>query len=322
MKKILSIMAMAAVSAMAISASRVGPVSTYGELKANGSKLSGSCPQYANEAVQVKGMSLFWSSAADSATAFYTEKAVNLMVKDMGIEVLRFAMGVSNQFDKGRGYITGGEDLQKAYLKNVVNAAIDNDIYVIIDWHIESSTGYTDDAVKFFEYAAETYGEYNNVIFEVWNEPTGGWSEVKSHADRVISAIRKHSDNLILIGSTGWSSNPAECAGSFSDKNYGCTLHFYAATHPADGDKAQSAKSAMSKGVPVFATEWGTVSADGNGGANQTESAKWISWMDQNKISWANWSASAVNEGSAAFNKINLDNGLSYSTSGTWLRAG
>lgn len=320
MKKILSIMAMAAVSAMAISASRVGPVSTYGELKANGSKLSGSCPQYQNEAVQVKGMSLFWSSAADSATAFYTEKAVNLMVKDMGIEVLRFAMGVSNQFDKGRGYITGGEDLQKAYLKNVVNAAIDNDIYVIIDWHIESATGYTDDAVKFFEYAAQTYGEYNNVIFEVWNEPTGGWSEVKSHADRVISAIRKHSDNLILIGSTGWSSNPAECAGSFNDPNYGCTLHFYAATHPANGDKAQSAASAMSKGVPVFATEWGTVSADGNGGANQGESEKWISWMDQNKISWANWSASAVNEGSAAFNKINLDNGLSYSTSGNMVK--
>jgi endoglucanase len=320
MKKILSIMAVAAVSAMAISANRVGPVSTYGELKANGSKLSGSCPQYQNEAVQVKGMSLFWSSAADSATAFYTEKAVNLMVKDMGIEVLRFAMGVSNSFDKGRGYITGGEDLQKAYLKNVVNAAIENDIYVIIDWHIESSTGYTDDAVKFFDYAAETYGEYNNVIFEVWNEPTGGWSEVKSHADRVISAIRKHSDNLILIGSTGWSSNPAECAGSFTDSNYGCTLHFYAATHPANGDKAQSAASAMSKGVPVFATEWGTVSADGNGGANQGESEKWISWMDQNKISWANWSASAVNEGSAAFNKINLDNGLSYSTSGNMVK--
>ena len=313
-------MMLAAVSAMAISASRIGPVSTYGELKANGSKLSGSCPDYANQAVQVKGMSLFWSSGADSSTAFYTEKAVNLMVKDMGIEVIRFAMGVSNDFDKGRGYITGGEDLQKAYLKNVVNAAIDNDIYVIIDWHIESSTGYTDQAVKFFEYAAQTYGSYNNVIFEIWNEPTGGWSEVKSHADRVIPAIRKYSDNLILIGSTSWSSNPSECAGSFTDSNYGCTLHFYAATHAANGDKSQSAENAMGKNVPVFVTEWGTVSADGNGGANQSASQAWIDWMNQKKISWANWSASAVNEGSAAFNKINLDNGLSYSTSGNMVK--
>ncbi len=320
MKKILLTMMLAAVSAMALSASRVGPVSTYGQLNANGGKLSGSCPEYKDKTVQVKGMSLFWSSGADSSTAFYTEKAVNLMVKDMGIEVIRFAMGVKNDFDKGRGYITGGEDLQKAYLKNVVSAAIDNDIYVIIDWHIESAEGYTSDAVKFFEYAAKEYGDYNNVIFEVWNEPTGGWDAVKNHANQVIPAIRKYSDNLILIGSTSWSSNPAECAGSFTDSNYGCTMHFYAATHAANGDKAQSSETAMSKGVPVFVSEWGTVSADGNGGANQSASQAWIDWMNQKGISWANWSASGVNEGSAAFNKINIDAGLSFSASGNMVK--
>jgi len=325
MKKILATMMLAAVSAMAISASRVGPVSTYGELKANGGKLSGTCPQYQNSAVQVKGMSLFWSSAADSATAFYTEKAVNLMVKDMGIEVIRFAMGVSNDFDKGRGYITGGEDLQKAYLKNVVNAAIDNDIYVIIDWHIESGNGYTSDAVKFFEYAAQQYGEYNNVIFEVWNEPKDGASmgTVASHANTVINAIRKYSDNLVLVGSPEWSSHPEQCAtGGISDskKNFACTLHFYADSHSASGDYSSRANQAMSNNVPVFASEWGTVNANGNGGANQSASQAWIDWMNQNKVSWANWSASGVNEGSAAFNKINIDAGLSYSASGSMVK--
>ena len=62
MKKFLLTTLLAAASAMAVTASRIGPVSTYGELKANGGKLSGSCPEYANKAVQVKGMSLFWSS--------------------------------------------------------------------------------------------------------------------------------------------------------------------------------------------------------------------------------------------------------------------
>ena len=327
MKKILAIMSLAAVSAMAISASRLGPVSTYGELKANGSKLSGSCPDYADKAVQVKGMSLFWSSAADSATVFYNESAINLMVKEMNIEVIRFAMGVKNdEFDKGRGYLTGGEDLQKAMLMNVVNAAIDNDIYVIIDWHIESGNGYTSDAVKFFEFAAQKYGSYNNVIFEVWNEPKDGASmgTVASHANSVISAIRKYSDNLVLVGSPEWSSHPEQCAEAGiqdSKNNYGCTLHFYAATHQV-GDYGYNSRAAdaLSNNVPVFATEWGTVSADGNGGANQGESEKWINWMNENKISWANWSASAVNEGSAAFNKLNIDNGLSYSTSGQMVK--
>ena len=219
MKKVLAILGLAAVSAMAISASRVGPVSTYGELKANGGKLSGTCPQYQNSAVQVKGMSLFWSSGADSSTVFYSEKAVNAMVKQMNIEVIRFAMGVTQEKfqDQGRGYLSSeqGAILQKGYLKNVVNAAIDNDIYVIIDWHIESANGNTSEAAKFFEYAAKEYGSYNNVIFEVWNEPVGAdMGTVASHANTVIAAIRKYSDNLVLVGSPEWSSHPEQCAST------------------------------------------------------------------------------------------------------------
>lgn len=329
MKKVLAILGLAAVSAMAISASRVGPVSTYGELKANGGKLSGSCPDYSSKAVQVKGMSLFWSSGADSSTVFYSEKAVNLMVKEMNIEVIRFAMGVTKEKfeDQGRGYLSSeqGQTLQKSYLKNVVNAAIDNDIYVIIDWHIESANGNTSEAVKFFEYAAQEYGSYNNVIFEVWNEPVGAdMGTVASHANSVIAAIRKYSDNLVLVGSPEWSSHPEQCAQAGiqdSKKNFGCTLHFYAATHQAgNGGYNDRAAQAMSKGVPVFATEWGTVSADGNGSPNQSASQAWINWMNDNHVSWANWSASAIKEQSAAFQNLAIDNGLTYKESGRMVK--
>ena len=328
MKKVFAFLMCAAVtSAMAVSASRVGPVSTYGELKANGGKLSGTCPEYSNKAVQVKGMSLFWSSGADSSTVFYSEKAVNAMVKQMNIEVIRFAMGVTQEKfqDQGRGYLSSaqGETLQKGYLKNVVNAAIDNDIYVIIDWHIESANGNTSEAVKFFEYAAKEYGEYNNVIFEVWNEPVGAdMGTVASHANSVIAAIRKHSDNLVLVGSPEWSSHPEQCAqAGINDKNYGCTLHFYAATHQTgNGGYNDRAAQAMSSGVPVFATEWGTVSADGNGSPNQSASQAWISWMNQNNVSWANWSASAIKEQSAAFQNLAIDNGLTFTNSGNMVK--
>ena len=57
MKKFLAIITLAAVSAaMAVVPGRVGPVSTYGKLVANGGKLSGSCPSYKDKTVQVKGM--------------------------------------------------------------------------------------------------------------------------------------------------------------------------------------------------------------------------------------------------------------------------
>jgi len=323
-------MCAAVTSAMAVSASRVGPVSTYGELKANGGKLSGTCPDYSQKAVQVKGMSLFWSSGADSSTVFYSEKAVNAMVKQMNIEVIRFAMGVTQEKfqDQGRGYLSSaqGETLQKGYLKNVVNAAIENDIYVIIDWHIESANGNTSEAVKFFEYAAKEYGSYNNVIFEVWNEPVGAdMGTVASHANSVIAAIRAAgSDNLVLVGSPEWSSHPEQCAQAGiqdSKKNFGCTLHFYAATHQVGNDGYNSrAAQAMSSGVPVFATEWGTVSADGNGSPNQGASEAWISWMNQNNVSWANWSASAIKEQSAAFQNLAIDNGLTFTNSGNMVK--
>ena len=321
MKKVLLSLALAATSVFAVSATRIGPVSTYGELKANNGQLVGSCPQYASTAVQVKGMSLFWSSGNTYATDFYSEKGINRMVDDMGIEVVRFALGAADEKfnSSGRSYTTGGEAFQKALLKAVVNAAIEKDIYVIIDWHIESSSGYTNDAVSFFEYAANEYGSYNNVIFEIWNEPTGDMGTVKNHADQVIPAIRKYSDNLILVGSPGWSSQPDACANagiSDTKKNYGCTLHFYAASHKMGGyDKA--AESAMSKGIPVFATEWGTVNANGDGGPDLGSSQSWVNWMSQKKISWTNWNASAMSETSAAFSNALFDNGFTYTASGS-----
>ena len=332
MKKVVATALLAAATtAMAASASRIGPVRTYGELKAakinNMGQLVGSCPSYASTPVQVKGMSLFWSSAADSSTVFYSEKAVNRMVSEMNIEVIRFAMGVTTEKfqDQGRGYLSSanGKTLQLGYLKNVVNAAIENDIYVIIDWHIESANGSTEGAKEFFEYAAKEYGSYNNVIFEVWNEPTGSMDAVKTHANTIIPIIRKYSDNLVLVGSPGWSSQPDACASAGiqdSKNNFACTLHFYAGSHKVGSGYDNAALTAMKAGVPVFASEWGTVNADGNGGAQRDPSQAWINWMNTNKVSWANWSASAINEGSAAFKNLAIDNGLTYTESGSMVK--
>ena len=324
MKKILITMMLAALAAFAVKPSRVGPVSTYGELKANGGKLSGSCPAYKDKAVQVRGMSLFWSSGADSSLVYYTAQAMGLMVKDMGIEVLRFALGVGDEkFDShGRSYTKGGKNDQKAMVSKLVRAAVENDIYIILDWHTEGANGYTSDAKEFFAWAAEEFGQTDNVIFEIWNEPDGtDMGSVKTHADAVIPVIRQHSDNLILVGSPGWSSQPDKCAtAGISDNNYGCTLHFYAATHSKDGGYASAAESAMGSGVPVFATEWGTVSADGKGTPNQSASQAWIDWMSQKGVSWANWSASAIAEQSAAFTTLTLNQGLKYSTSGNMVK--
>lgn len=336
MKKIIATTLLAAATAMAVVPGRVGPVSTYGKLMASGNKLVGSCPAYSSKAVQVKGMSLFWSSAEREASDFYSANALNLMVKDMKIEVIRFALGVdekdggSNESDNERFYMRKGENDQKARVKSMVYAAVQNDIYIIIDWHVETaSNAHTSEAVEFFTWAAKEFGQTNNVIFEVWNEPTSdaNMGSVASHANAVIKAIREAgSDNLVLVGSPNWSSRPNDCATAGiqdSKKNFACTLHFYAASHPnngGDGEYAKYAQSALDAGVPVFASEWGTVNAQGDGNPDTDQSGKWVNWMAQKGISWANWSASAKSETSAAFTTNIITNGLSYTNSGNWVK--
>lgn len=151
---------------------------------------------------------------------------------------------------------------------------------------------------------------------------------VTQHANAVIKAIRDAgSDNLILVGSPEWSSYPDQCASAQivdSKKNYGCTLHFYAATHKADGNSYDKRAGEALKNVPVFATEWGSVESTGRGNPDESASNAWISWMNSNHVSWAYWNASAVKENqqtSAIFENTSFDNGFTFSNSGNYIKS-
>ena len=316
---------------------RVGPVSQYGQLKAGKNSsgkggLYGSCEGVKDGSeVLVRGMSLYWSLKPE-AMEFWTEDGITTMVNDMNIEVVRAAMAVVNPYLDSyewngmvlKDYLHDS-DQQKSFVKMAVEAAIKNDIYVIIDWHLEDYNGYTSDAVKFFEYAAKEYGQYDNVIFEIWNEYKGGDMDVvKEHANQVIAAIRKYSDNLVLVGSPSWSVYPNVCATAAiqdSEKNYACTLHFFAATHVIGNALDAAAEQAISSGVPVFVSEWGTVYSDGTSGYNENSSKAWSAWMNQNNISWTAWNASKVDETSAAFTSSATKTSLQYTTSGSLVKS-
>ena len=316
-------------------ANRVGPVSQYGQLQAGKNsadkgQIYGACKGVADGAeVQVKGMSLYWSSGEAAATDYYSEAAIDNLVSSMNVQIVRFVMGISESWDNNRGYLSGGAERQKTYLNTVVNAAVKNDIYVIIDWHSHQAENQTSSAVEFFEWAAKTYGGYDNVIFEVYNEPIGSWGEgaassywptIKNYAESVIAAIRKHSDNLVVVGTPYYDQYPSVAiTNAINDKNVAYTFHYYAASH-STGTEGANAVRAMNGGLSVFVTEWGTGTADGAGSVNQGVNDSWQKWMDDNKLSWANWSASHIGEGSAAFVGGSSATNFVYSTSGNLVK--
>ncbi|MBQ5319991.1 MAG: glycoside hydrolase family 5 protein [Oscillospiraceae bacterium] len=269
------------------------PVAYYGEIIADGNKLVG---KNTGEPVRVTGMSFFWSNWSQK---YYTADYVDYLVDDYNCEVVRCSYGIQ---DNGVPY----DDTCEPLIEDVINQAIERGVYVIIDWHSHGAHNNPDEAVAYFEQLAEKYGSYDNVIFEIYNEPTQvSWETVKAYAEIVIPAIRKHSDNLVIVGSPTWSQDVVSAAGNpVEGENIAYTLHFYAGTHKQwlrdNGDKALAA------GIPLFVTEWGSVNADGNGNIDKASTEEWFAWMDKNNISSCNWSVNDKDETSSIFKKDSI----------------
>ena len=118
-------------------------------------------------------------------------------------------------------------------MRNVIEACIKENVYVIIDWHDHNL--HEKEAIEFFSRMAADYGNNPHVIYEIFNEPDyETWPEVKSYSEKVIAAIReKDPDNIILLGTPRWDQDihlaAADPVRGFSNLMY--TMHFYAGTH-------------------------------------------------------------------------------------------
>ena len=67
---------------------------------------------------------------------------------------------------------------------------------------------YKADALAFFDEMSAKYADYDNVIYEICNEPNGGtsWDQIKNYANEVIPVIQKNNpDAVIVVGTPNWS---------------------------------------------------------------------------------------------------------------------
>lgn len=275
------------------------PVSAHGKLKISGTDIvdeNGS-------PYQLKGCSthgLTWYPEYVNYESFKTLR------DEWGANLVRLAMYTDT--GDSYGYCSGGD---KDYIKGLVNtgvdAATDLGMYVIIDWHILNDCDpntHIDEAKEFFGEMSEKYADYDNVIFEICNEPNGGttWEQVKSYAEEVIPVIRENTDAIIIVGTPTWSqdvdiasANPVE---GYDNIMY--AVHFYAATHK--DNIRNKVQTALDSGIPVFVSEFSICDASGNGNIDYDEADKWFDMIYDNNLSYAAWSLSNKEETSALIN--------------------
>ena len=240
-----------------------------------------------NQPICLAGNSFFWSNDNWGGEKFYTPEVVSWLKIDWNTKIVRASMGVE---DPG-GYLDN-KISNKNRVKTIVNAAINEGIYVIIDWHSHHAEDYTNEAVLFFKEMATIYGEYDNIIYEIYNEPLDiSWSEIiKPYAIEVISMIRSiDPNNIIVVGTPEWSQRDDLAAADPIEgySNIAYTLHFYTIYHHQW--LRDRASAALDDGIAIFITEWGSI------GYTQidSEANKWMNWCFANKISHVNW---AVND--------------------------
>ncbi|RED92020.1 putative secreted protein (Por secretion system target) [Marinoscillum furvescens DSM 4134] len=284
-------------------------VDRHGALSVQGAKIVDECGRDA----QLKGPSFFHHTW--EGTEFWNANAVGWLASDWKAEVVRAAMAADP-------HVTGSYpddptgSLNK--VRAVVDGAIQHGIYVIIDFHAHAMQQST--AEQFFSTMAQEYGSYPNVIYEIYNEPTGSswtnldqtWADLKNYSRNLIATIRQYDpDNLIIVPTPFYDQFVHQAADDPLTTdingnpvgNIAYTLHIYADAHRFDGQHGDWAKYALSKGLPMFVTESGATGTQYNeprstgiNAPNYTEWNKWENWWDANGIGFCKWSLSTKDE--------------------------
>lgn len=275
-------------------------VKEYGQLSVKGTQLVDKD----GKPVMLRGMSFGWHSFWPR---FYNAGAVKWLKDDWHANVVRAAMGIETG-SKGLTYKENPADA-KAKIRDVVDGAINEDIYVIIDWHSHNIN--LKEAMAFFDEMSKTYGKHPNVIYEIFNEPDEeSWADVKAYSEAVIKVIRKNDpDNIILVGCPHWDQDinlpAADPIKGYNNLMY--TVHFYAATHKQE--LRDRTDAALQKGLPIFISECAGMEATGDGPLNVEEWERWISWMEARGLSWITWSVSDKDETCSVLQKSAASDG-------------
>ena len=303
-------------------------VDAHGKLHVDGTKIKDEC----NRDVQLRGMSFFWHQWNNSH-AYMNESVITHLKNDWKVQVVRIPIGgrsgdpctsfgdqtVTPAFNaslkaQGRGCddaILGKTGRQWGYevAARSIRAAVSAGVYVIIDWHTHDLD--VNRARSFFNQLSAEFGDVPNLIYQIYMEQKNtDWPALKAYSRDIIATIRANDpDNLILIPTPFYNQRLDLAAADpvttdingNSVTNAAYILHFYAGAHKEY--VRGNAQTALDAGLAVFVAECGRTAVDFDKPTNPIDPAswnEWMSWADNNKISWASWSMGTKNETSSS----------------------
>lgn len=270
------------------------PLALHGALHVEGTALMDS---HGNP-IQLRGMSTHGIAWFPEYINYETFRYLR---DDWNTNCIRLAMYTAED----GGYCSGGsQEKLKKLVQNGVEYATELGMYVIIDWHIlsdQSPLAYKDEAIQFFNEMSGLYADYDNVLYEICNEPNnaGTWDAVSAYANEVIPVIRaNNAEAVILVGTPTWSQDIDQALAAPLDyDNIMYTLHFYAATH-TDWLRERM-ETCIKSGLPVFVSEFGICDASGNGAVDFVQGNAWKEVIEAHNVSYMCWNLANKNESSS-----------------------
>ena len=269
------------------------PFDKHGKLHVSGTQLTDSHGQ----ATILQGISthgLQWDNMGD----YVNETALSNLRDEWGADLIRLAGYVTQN-----GYTVSETGRQRidTYIQKGVSLANKLGMYAMIDWHIhaENPMDTKSAAISFFDTYSRKYADDDHVIYEICNEPSDlPWSTIKSYAQDVVSTIRANDpDGIIVVGTGNWSQNVDQIqsgGGMLDASNIMYSFHFYAATHGQNfRDKVTTAHN---QGIPIYVTEFGTCTADGQSNISPEDTKEWLDFLRGYGISYSAWSLCNKNE--------------------------
>lgn len=271
----------------------------HGALHVEGSKLKDSN----NQNVQLRGISTHNIAIYPE---YINKELITQFVDEYGITVFRLAM-YTGEADGFPGYANETPEnkikLEELMMKGVKLCA-ELGIYCLVDWHIlfdYNPKMYMKEAVTFWKKMCPLLSEYDNVIYEICNEPNMNlntmdnacpWDDIYEFAETIIPVIKAiDPDNVIIVGTPTWSQDVDIAAKKpLKYENLMYALHFYADSHKEK--IREKMREAIANGLPIFVTEFGICDASGNGAANLEETNIWLKELIENSISFIMWNLS------------------------------